>query len=411
MRVLHLGKYYAPQRGGIERYTQTLAEWCVAQGDAAGALVHQRPGHWHGVREELNGVEIRRVGCLAAPVYTPLSPAFPLELARALREFRPDLLHLHFPNPSCFAALTSPAARRRPWIVHWHADVPPDSPDWRLRTFYRAYRPFEQAILRRAQAIVATSQPYLDASTALEPWKDKVRVVPLGIAATDSTMTSFPRKRESIENDEMDARICRHDARQAPSNENRLAIRPTWLQADALRLLAVGRLSRYKGFDVLIEALAQVPDASLLLVGRGECERELRALATARRLDSRLQFGGDLDDDALAAAYAEADVFVLPSLDRGEAFGLVLLEAMRAGLPTLASAIPGSGVGSVVVDDATGVLVPPGDAAALARAIERLRDAALRRRLGEAGRTRWRSGFTLEKSAQAIRSLYLEALR
>lgn len=377
MRVLHLGKYYAPERGGIERYTQALAEWCVAQGDAVGVLVHQRPGRWRGTRETIDGVEVRRAGCLAAPVYTPLSPGFPLQLARALREFRPDLLHLHFPNPSCFAALASPAARRLPWVVHWHADVPPDSPDWRLRTFYRAYRPFEQATLARARAIVATSRPYLDASTALSRWRDKARVVPLGIG--DLPAISTPGQA------------------------------PAWPSA-GLRLLAVGRLSRYKGFGVLIEALARIADASLLLVGQGECERELRALAAARQVDARLRFAGDLDDATLAAAYAAADVFVLPSLDRGEAFGMVLLEAMRAGLPVIASAIAGSGVGSVVVDGETGKLVTPGDAPALAAAIDGMRDGALRQRLGQAGRRRWQAHFTLEATMPAWRRIYAEAV-
>lgn len=375
-RILHIGKYYAPERGGIERYTQSLAEWCVAAGDAVGVLVHQRPGQWQGSREVINGVEVRRAGCIAAPVYTPLSPLFPLQLARALREFRPQLLHLHFPNPSCFAALISPAARRLPWVVHWHADVPPDSPDWRLRTAYRAYRPFEQATLARAQAIVATSQRYLDASCALATWHAKTAIVPLGIAQAEAASP--------------DAGL--------------------WPAGAGLRLLAVGRLSRYKGFDLLVDALARVPDARVLLVGHGECERELRAQANARNLESRIAFAGALDDDALASAYAAADAFVLPSLDRGEAFGLVLLEAMRAGLAVVASDIPGSGVGHVVVDGESGLLVTPGDAAVLAVAIERLRDGDLRKRLGQAGYARWHARFSLDASARRMVDVYDAAI-
>jgi len=377
MRVLHLGKYYAPERGGIERYTQALAEWSIAHGDPVGVLVHQRPGTWRRTQEIIAGVDVRRAGCIAAPLYTPLSPGFPFELARALRELKPDLLHLHFPNPSCFAALASPAARRLPWIVHWQAEVAPDSLNWRLRAAYRAYRPFEQAVLARARAIIATSQAYVDASVALAPWRAKIVVIPLGI----------------------------EDAEPAtPAPE-------LWPAQAGMRLLAVGRLSHYKGFDVLIEALAQVANASLLLIGRGECERELHALAHARGLDQRIAFAGELDDATLAAAYAAADAFVLPSLDRSESFGLVLLEAMRAGLPVVASAIAGSGVGTVVADGQTGLLVPPGDAQALAYAISRLReDANLRTRFGAAGRARWESVFTLERSALAVRALYQSVL-
>ena len=375
MRILHIGKYYTPERGGIERYTQSLAEWCVARGEATSVLVHQRPGQWRRAQTTINGVDVRRAACFAAPLYTPLSPSFPFELARALREFRPDLLHLHFPNPSCFAVLASPTARRLPWIVHWHADVPPDSHDWRLRTAYRAYRPFEQATLARAQAIVATSQRYLDASPALARWHEKTAVVPLGIAAIEHSSPGVD----------------------------------LWPAQSGLRLLAVGRLSRYKGFNVLIDALAHVRDASLLLVGNGECERELRAQARARGLETRIEFAGDLDDDTLAAAYATADAFVLPSLDRGEAFGLVLLEAMRAGVALVASAIPGSGVSAVVADGATGLLVAPGEAQALASAIERLHDVTLRQRLGHAGQLRWHDHFTLEASAIRMLRVYQAA--
>jgi glycosyltransferase involved in cell wall biosynthesis len=377
MRILHIGKYYAPERGGIERYTQALAEWCVARGDSVDVLVHQRAGNWRRGVETIGAVGVRRAGCVAAPLYTPLSPAFPLELARAIREFRPDVLHLHFPNPSCFFALTSLPARRLPWIVHWHADVPPDSEDWRMRTAYRAYQPFEQAMLRRAAAVVATSQPYLDASQALASWHGKTSVVPLGI---DETPPMAPNA-------------------------------ALWPTGAGLRLLAVGRLSRYKGFDVLIKALAQVPDARLLIVGEGECAGDLRALVEARGLGDRVAFAGALPDDPLASAYATADAFVLPSLDRGEAFGLVLLEAMRAGRAVVASDIIGSGVGFVVADGETGLLTPPGDAAALAATIARLDDGDLRTRLGECGRQRWRSEFMLDTSAQRIHELYREVHR
>jgi glycosyltransferase involved in cell wall biosynthesis len=109
----------------------------------------------------------------------------------------------------------------------------------------------------------------------------------------------------------------------------------------------------------------------------------------------------------IAEAYAQCDVFCLPSTDRAESFGLVLLEAMRAQRAVVASAISGSGVGYVVRDGETGLLVPPGDAAALAGALRRLGDdAALRARLATAGRRRWQAEFTLERSAEQVLQLY-----
>ena len=377
MRVLHLGKYYAPQRGGIERHVQDLAEWQVAHGLDVDVLVHQPATRWRSTQETLAGVRVRRVGCVAAPLYTPLCPAMPLQLAKFLADGQTDVLHLHMPNPSCFFALTSARARRVPWIVHWHADVPSDSPDWRMRAAYRAYRPFEHALLARAHTIIATSARYLDASAALAPWRAKVRVIALGI----------------------DAQADLHGSA------------PAWPVTTGMRVLAVGRLSHYKGFATLLAALAQVPTACLLLIGNGEESAGLRRLADAHGVSDRVAFVGEVDDASLQAAYAAADVFVLPSLERSEAFGLVLLEAMRAGRAVIASDIAGSGVGHVVAGQETGLLVPPGEIDALAQALHRLHDEPdLRSRLGKAGRERWQAAFTLQRSARSVLDLYLRAL-
>jgi glycosyltransferase involved in cell wall biosynthesis len=376
MRVLHIGKFFPPYSGGIERYSVDLAGAQAAAGVATALLAHAPPGVHRTRRFDAAGVEVTLAACHGQLLYAPVSPAFPLLLARTLRRFQPDLLHLHLPNTSAFWALLSPTARKLPWIVHWHADIPLDGGKQRLRLAYRFYRPWEQALLRRARAIVATSAPYLEASAALTPWRDKTCLVPLGIGPS----AAIPSARDDA-----------HD------------LWPT----TGLRLLAVGRLSYYKGFDVLLRALAAVPAAQLLLIGTGECETALRRLASELRIENRVRFAGHADDALLARAYAQADAFCLPSIDRAEAFGLVLLEAMRAGLPTVASAIPGSGVGFVVRDGQTGLLVQPRDAMGLASAINKLAaDTALRQRLGSAGWQRWRDEFTLAASAQRIAELY-----
>ena len=355
----------------------------AARGVEMAMLAHASPGAKGPHHFRKDGVDVHLAACHGQLLYAPVSPSFPFLLARLLREFRPDLLHLHMPNTSAFWALLSPAARRLPWLVHWHADVPLDISRPAVRAMYALYRPFEQALLRRAGVIAATSTPYRDSSTALAPWRDKTRVVPLGIDAG-----------EKVDN-------AAKDTSSAQAH---------W-PGGGLHLLAVGRLSYYKGFDVLLHALAQAPEAGLLLIGSGECEARLHALASELHVEDRVRFAGRVDDAGLADAYANAQAFCLPSIERTEAFGVVLLEAMRARLAVIATAIPGSGVGFVVADGESGILVAPGDAAALAATIRNLAaDPALRARLGEAGHARWQAQFTLDRSADRVLELYRSLL-
>lgn len=384
LRIAHLGKYYAPVRGGIERVTQDLAQWQVAHGHAVTVLVHQRPGVRTCRTEEINGVEVRRVGCWGAPMYTPISPSWPRALARMLAEFNPDIIHVQMPNPWSFFLLASRAARRVPWVVHWQADVTATVPDWRVRMAYQCYRPLERAFLRRAAAIAVTSQAYGAASAVLSRCPERLHVIPIGITPL----------------------------REPPGQHAIDAARALWPCGAGMRLLAVGRLSYYKGFDTLLEALADVGEGVLLIVGDGDGRDALRRQAQAAGIDARVRFADHVDEATLMAAYAAADVLVLPSRDRSESFGVVQLEAMRAGTAVIASDVPGSGVGSVAEHGVSGLHVPPGDSVALGAAIGRLTaDRALCRRMGAAGQRRWQARFTLDRSARAFMDLYQQLHR
>ena len=322
-----------------------------------------------------DGVDVRRVACIGAPLYTPMSPTFPLELARALREFEPDILHLHLPNPSCFAALASARARRVPWIVHWHSDIPPDAPDWRLRAAYRVYRPFEQALLKRASAIVATSQAYLDASAALAPWRAKTT----------------------------------RDSRSASTTSRCRSPRPDlWPAAAGLRLLAVGRLSHYKGFDVLIDALAHATHearfcSSAKANARTRCARE-RSNAVS---PTRIRFAGALDDDDAArrvcssrcvrAAVAESRRSIRARAARSDARAPAGHRERDSGLGHRRSRRRRRDR----MSRCAGRCRRACDCAS--------RDWAmlpLRQRMGAAGRARWERQFTLERSAERWLALY-----
>jgi len=167
----------------------------------------------------------------------------------------------------------------------------------------------------------------------------------------------------------------------------------------------VTRVDRHKGLEVLVEALRQLPQAHGVVVGEGPELPALRKLAEARGVGERLVTTGF--DPEPRAALQGFDVFVLPS--RFESLPLSILEAMSAGLPVVASEV--GSVPEAVLDGETGLLVPAGDAAALAGAMGRLLDDPdLRRRMGERGQELARERFSAARMARDYERLYARVL-
>lgn len=169
---------------------------------------------------------------------------------------------------------------------------------------------------------------------------------------------------------------------------------------------ALGRLEPEKGFDVLLDAVAQLPPEVRLVLGGSGLEQEaLAAQVDALGLQHRVTLTGFVAD--VPAFLGQTGIFVLPS--RSEGLGLVLLEAMAAGRPVVASRV--GGIPEVVLDGETGLLVPPEDPGALADAIRRLlEDPSLAQRLGEAGRRRVEAVFSAERMAEQTAALYEELM-
>jgi rhamnosyl/mannosyltransferase len=231
----------------------------------------------------------------------------------------------------------------------------------------------------RAAAIIVTSNRYMESSEELQPWRHKCRIIPLGIDIQKHILVP-----------DMSARV-----------------REIHKVYGERIIVAVGRLVPYKGFDVLIRAMKAV-DAKLLLIGSGPQERQLMELRNSERLQNKIEILSRVEH--VAPYYRAADVFVLPSLTRAEAFGLVQVEAMALGLPVVNTYLD-SGVPEVSVDGVTGSTVLPGDSVALAHAIQSLLDnPALRNRMGEAAKQRAYAQYTVDHMAQQTTSLYREIL-
>lgn len=365
----------------MENFLADLSFAQLQQGYEVAVLVHDHQRHWHRAfqAEPQALLPLYRVPCYGRLFYAPMSPHFPFWLHRVLKEFQPDILHLHLPNTSVFWVLFSVLARQIPWIIHWHADVD-ITPNPYLTAIYRTvYRPFEQQLLKRAQAIIATSEPYLTASTALYPWREKCQVVPLGIARQ---------------------RVCQ------PTDSLRNWAEQQW-QTGVVKILSVGRLTYYKGYSKLIYAMSQIHGAQLCIVGQGELQKSLASLVLRLNLSHKVKLLGYRSDAEVQALFATSDCFCLSSIDRAEAFGVVLIEAMGYAKPVIVSAIPGSGVNWVVDNGHAGLLVSSQDICALANALQLLVDQpVLRQQFAERGQQRFQQLFNIQKVAERLTTIY-----
>jgi len=176
-------------------------------------------------------------------------------------------------------------------------------------------------------------------------------------------------------------------------------------------VLAVGRLTYYKGFHFLIQAVDCVEDVHVDLVGDGEQANELKQLVASLGLQKRVVLHGTTDDHELALLLARCDCLCLPSIERTEAFGMVLLEAMSFGKATVVSSVPGSGMSWVVDDGVTGLQVPPADPAALAGAFRQLAtDRSKLRAMGQAGRQKFERLFDINHASEGVVDTYNDVL-
>lgn len=387
MKVLHIGKYFPPYTGGMETFLRDAMASLSRRGIDSVALVHQSVTSIRSSEEiyEAGGqfLPIIRAAVWLRLLFTPISPTFPCLLNRLIKRRQPDILHIHMPNVSAFWALALPRARAIPWVIQWQSDVLASAHSRGLRLFYALYRPFERAMLKRAKVIIVSSPPYLDSSQPLQAFREKCSVVPLGL----------------------DPSNLRHP-------EDGDASRPTnGDKASTLQVLAIGRLTYYKGFDYLIRAVANLEGVQVHLIGRGDQERTLKALAEELGAGDKVVFHGHLGDDELAQHFATCDCVCLPSIERTEAFGLVLLEAMHFGKATIISDVPGSGMGWIVDDGVTGLKTAPANTGELTEALRFLRENRDKiATLGSNGRSKFDQQFHIDQSTADIATLYSRVL-
>lgn len=369
MRLLHV--ITSLHKGGAESHLADLARWQARHGHEVTVASLKGDDYWAAPLRQA-GVAVVSLGLTGA--YGHPAPA--LRLRRLVRQARPDLVHAHLEPAELYTRLALLGVPRRalPVVISKHNDTKFWDSAGRSLTWVARW------IAARADRVIAISEAvrryYVEGEVGLAP--DAVSVVPYG----------FERPLD-------------------PSDAERAAeLRSRLTAGDAsVRLVGtVARLVRQKALHVQIEALARLdPSVHLVVVGEGPLASDLRALASRLGVGHRVHFEGFQTD---IPAYMRAfDVFALSSIYEG--FGLVLLEAMAAARPIVATRV--SAIPEVVADGETGLLVPPNDVAAFASALSRV--LACPDALGVRGRERLTSRYSVDAMGHATDRIYLSLRR
>ncbi|MCI4335538.1 MAG: glycosyltransferase family 4 protein [Thermoplasmata archaeon] len=370
MRVLQVAPFFHPHAGGVESHVRGISRELAREGHSVVVLTARHDPSLP-VQEEFEGYTILRTPCWGVWFNTPVNP----EVGRWAKDLQADVVHLHFPPPlTPYFAARGLSHQRVPVCVTYHCDLYLATPLGRLATelFNHLFLP---SILRRANRIIVHTESYAMTSRGLGG--RPVEVIPSSV----------------------DLVRFRPDVDGAPIR------RRLGLGAGPVLAFA-GRLVPHKGVEHLLRAVARLPpEVSLLVVGRGPDLPMLRELAVRLGIGERVRFCPEVTDAELPSYFRAADLFVFPSMSRLEGFGLVVAEAMAAGLPVIVADMPG--VREVIEPGREGLLTEPlmeGDL------VERIRelvdDPGRRRRMGAAGRRRAEELFDVRAVTRSLVRTY-----
>jgi rhamnosyl/mannosyltransferase len=367
VKVLHLFKnYYPPTRGGVEQWINGVVHSSLAGEDGIEFAVLTASTGRELVIDDDDGVRVVRAPTLIRASTAPIVPSW----SSWIRRLRPDVLHVHMPNPTGeLAALSSRFGG--PIVAHYHADIVRSGPVPAI------YERWARRFLKHVHRVAVGSPRLGETTPALQSVAGKISIIPYGV------------------------------------DVDRWTIRPPG--ADDLRrrfpgplLVCVGRLVHYKGVAVLVEAMTQI-DATLLVVGDGPQRGDIEAAVQRFDVADKVHLVGEVPDDERVAYYHAADLFVLPSVNRGESYGIVQVEAMATGTPSVCTEI-GTGTSWVNQSGETGLVVPARDPEKLAAAVrELLADDARRHAMGKAAQRRVREHLSREQMLDDLRGLYEDA--
>ena len=330
MKILQIVKYYDPCQGGMESVVKNIVEGVIDNSNDISFTVYSNNHRRNFVKsiDEKNRELIIKEITPAHLKSQPLNLRYP-SLKMLIKDN--DVIHHHYPFPTMEFALLRYFKQmyNKKLIITWHANIKNSRWSW----IEMIYNPMIEKLLERADAIIVTSPQLFEASVILQKYQSKVHTIPL----------SFDPKYSSVLSKKHPVDRC-------------------------FQLLFVGKLRKYKGVEYLLKAIENL-DIKLKIVGNGEELESLKSLVEVLHIRNKVTFVSNACDNQLVDFYKEADLFVLPSINEAEAFGVVQLEAMANGLPVINTNLQ-SGVPFVSLHDYSGITVAPKDTKGLRDAIE-----------------------------------------
>ena len=370
MRIAQVSPWFSPHFGGVESHVRSLSRELARRGHEVTVVTsqHDRTLSAEGT---VDGFRVIRVRPRFIFMQTPITP----RMRGSLRALSADVVHAHSPPPLASHYAGAVASERGiPYVVTYHCDVElPSAFGSVVESIYR--RSLGADTLRNANQVIVTTRTYAATSRAI--WRYNPSVIPNAV----------------------DHRRFRPDV-DGSAVRSKLRIPP-----EVPIVLLVGRIVPHKGVEHFVEAARYVPDASFLVAGGGSSLDAMKRLALSMGVADRVRFLGRISDNRLPEVYAACDVFVLPSVSRLEAFGIVALEAMSTGKPVIVADIPG--VREIIEDGRDGLLADPVNPRDLAEKIRRLlSDPEVRKTMGARGREKVLESFSIERVTDRIEAVY-----
>ncbi|MFW5898486.1 MAG: glycosyltransferase family 4 protein [Candidatus Saliniplasma sp.] len=374
MKIVQLSPYFYPHLGGVESHVLELSKHLQKRGHEILVITTQLEGTES--RSVVEGVTVKRIEPISIMFSTPIVPS----VKNILRDMYYDILHSHLPPPlMTFFGLWGIRNRDIPSVLTYHCDLEIPHPFGPLlvNLYERTLGTYS---VSKADKIITTTATYGATSRAV--WYRDADIIPNAV----------------------------DPERFHPRNSGKKVRERHEIDPDHKVVMYVGRLVYHKGLEYLVRSAKYLDDDTRhLIVGTGDFKPELERIVKDEGLEEKVIFAGRVSNEDLPYYYGATDVFVLPSVSRLEAFGIVTLEAMASEVPVVVSDIPG--VREVITEGRNGLVAEPMNPQDIAGKIRLiLENPEVAKRMGKKGRERVLENFTWDIVAENIEKVYEELL-